>query len=148
MKAPLKLLIVEDNEADLFLIRKALEASGLEFEAEFASNGEKALAVISRLAGSGRLDGMILDLNLTTHSGIDILRRVRGTPSLASIRVVILTSSNSPADRRDAEMLGTDAYIPKPMDLDEFMEVGKKIALILTATGDPVLFGPEAASAS
>jgi CheY-like chemotaxis protein len=131
-----RLLIVEDSEADVFLIREALTAAGVRFESEVASTGEKALALIDRLelnAGGRKFDLMILDLNLTTHSGIEVLRRVRGAASMAELQVVILTSSDSPEDRRIAEALGTDAYLRKPLDLDQFMQIGRQIAGFLKA---------------
>jgi CheY-like chemotaxis protein len=130
MKSRLKLLIAEDNEADLYLIRHSLALAGLDYEAQTAINGEKALAIVDAIAAQpgAVLDGIILDLNLTTHSGLDLLRRVRSLPSLEHTCVVILTSSDSPLDRQQASDLGADAYFRKPIDLDRFMELGTLIA--------------------
>ena len=86
----------------MFLIRRALEFAPLDFDFELASNGEEALKIVSRVTPDGKFDGMILDLNLTTHSGIDILKHVRGTPELAGTPVIILTSSDSPRDMESA----------------------------------------------
>jgi CheY-like chemotaxis protein len=110
--------------------RECLGSAGLRFEAQIASDGEKALALIERSAeASGApLDGMILDLNLTTHSGIEILRRVRAIPALAGLSVVILTSSDSRDDRRQAELVGTNGYFRKPIELEDFMQMGREIS--------------------
>ena len=129
-----KLLIAEDNEADVFLIREALNLSGLDYDAEVASNGESALERVDEIAGSpgASIDAILLDLNLTTHSGLEILEHVRGTPAFDDTRIIILTSSDSPGDRQRASDLGSDLYIRKPMDFDEFMQVGRRIADLLT----------------
>lgn len=129
---PFRLLIAEDNEADEYLIRNSLSAAGLEFEATVASNGEEALAMICHSPDCAGFDGIILDLNLTTHNGLDILRHVRETPALAATRVVILTSSSSPRDQHLAMSLGADGFWHKPMDLFEFMQLGRQIAALLT----------------
>jgi CheY-like chemotaxis protein len=137
----MRLLIAEDNEGDVLLLRESLKSAGLAFEAEVASDGESALALIEQAAGRNAqpLDGMILDMNLLTHSGIEILNRVRAIPSLAALSVVILTSSDSPADRRDAEELGAAAYIRKAIDLDEVMRIGQQIAGVLTQSQQSAL---------
>lgn len=126
------LLIAEDNEADLYLIGESLNNAGLQFEAHVASNGEKAMMLVERLAQSpaSRQQGMILDLNLTTHSGFEVLQKARSIPRLSKVPIIVLTSSNSPEDRRRAEVLRADAYFCKPLDLEEFMQVGRDITEI------------------
>ena len=83
------------------------------------------------------VDAMILDLNLVTHTGIQILKQVREHRVLGRIPVVILTSSESPADRRESEILGVSAYLLKPMDLADFMRIGKEIAGLLSVSAAP-----------
>lgn len=130
----MKILIAEDCEADIYLIGEALIAAGLQFEAEIASSGEKALDLIDRAAAEPlkRPDAMILDLNLTTHGGIDILRHVRSVPALAQMPVAIFTSSESPVDRELARKLGANAYLHKSMDLEIFMQAGREIAQLFS----------------
>ena len=123
----MRLLIAEDNEADVFLIRECLNSAGLEYEALVASTGEKAMAIIDR---GGELEGMILDLNLPTHNGFEILRHAREVESLKGISIVILSSSDAPQDRMRAEHLGASAFFRKPLDLSEFMMIGRDIARI------------------
>jgi chemotaxis family two-component system response regulator Rcp1 len=130
----LKILIAEDNDADIFLIREALETSGLRGEVEVASTGDEALAAVDRASsGTRRLDLILLDLNLTTHSGLEVLRRVRDVPSLKDVRVVILTSSESPRDRESARRLKADLYLRKPMDLEAFLKLGEQVAALVNA---------------
>jgi chemotaxis family two-component system response regulator Rcp1 len=135
---PVRLIIAEDNDVDVYLIRTALDTAGLHFEAEIASNGEKALAMIDRFAPASGMnpdrvpDGIILDLNLMTHGGLDILQRLRAIPALAKTPVVILTSSDSPPDRKKAQILGAAAFLLKPIDLDQYMKIGQQIARLFT----------------
>ena len=124
-----KLLIAEDNDLDVFLIRRALDAAKLDYEAEIAIDGESMLERLNALEQSGAsIGGIILDLNLVTHSGLEILNRIRAISTLAGTPVVILTSSNSRIDRQHAETLGVSAYLLKPMDLKAFMQIGQQIA--------------------
>lgn len=129
-----RLLIAEDNEADVYLLRTALENAGFRFDVEIAKNGERVLAVIEQASRSSKniVDAMILDLNLVTHTGIQILQHVREHPLLGRIPVVILTSWESTADQRESERLGVSAYLKKPMDLTAFMEMGKEISKLLS----------------
>ena len=81
-----------------------------------------------------RPDIILLDLNLPRSDGIDVLRQIRLTPGLAGIPVAILTSSESPSDRRNASQLGADRYILKPAQLDEFLtQVSSEVKELLLA---------------
>jgi CheY-like chemotaxis protein len=135
---PIRLIIAEDNDVDVYLIRAALDEAGLRFETEIATNGDKALAMIERFAPASGIkpgqvpDGIILDLNLMTHGGLNILQRLRAIPALAATPVVILTSSDSPNDRKQAETLGAAAFLLKPIDFDQYMKIGRQIAQLFT----------------
>jgi len=74
------------------------------------------------------LNGVILDLNLVTHSGLDILATIRANPAFAGLPVLILTSSSSPRDHKRAESRGVTAYLLKPMELERYMQIGRQIA--------------------
>jgi len=129
------LLIAEDNDPDIFLIRQALSAAGLMYQAQTAYNGEQVLSVLAACEASPerKLHGMVLDLNLTTHTGFEILRYLRASPAWVDLPVVILTSSDSPEDRRQAEALHAAGYFRKPLDLEDFMRIGVEIAAIFGA---------------
>jgi CheY-like chemotaxis protein len=103
------------------------------FDAEIAKNGEMmVLAVEHPAGGSGRsgmtLDGIVLDLTLVTHTGNSDFAACPGTSGARTIPVVILTSSESPADRSELERLGLSAYLRKPTGLADLMRIGKEIA--------------------
>jgi|SRR4051794_18771290 CheY-like chemotaxis protein len=121
-----KILLAEDNPADVYLIRTALDEHGVGLTLQVAADGSEVLRVIQEeesLAES-QLHLIILDLNLPRHDGIEILRKLRETKRLARIPVVILTSSDSPNDRLAASELGAACYLRKPSNLDQFLNLG------------------------
>jgi DNA-binding response OmpR family regulator len=75
---------------------------------------------------------VLLDLNLPRHDGLEILRFIRETEVLTHLTVVILTSSDSPADTRAALDLGATSYIKKPSNLESFMNIGATLQVLLT----------------
>lgn len=125
----IRVLIAEDNEIDVFLTRHGLSAAGLEFDSEVTTTGER---MMNRIQDDGKpFDAIILDLNLVTHDGLDLVAHIRQLPALEGTRVVILTSSDSPADRRRAESLGVDAFLIKPMNLEGYTQIGHRIREIV-----------------
>jgi len=125
------IMLVEDNPADVFLVRKALQEKGIKFELTCFDDGQKAL---NSLAEQGRKvpDLILLDLNLPQTDGVDVLRQIRNMPKLADVPVAILTSSESPADMNRTALLGTARYIRKPSMLKDFLrEVGSGVEEIL-----------------
>lgn len=127
-----KVVLIEDNPADVFLIKEALRAHKIEFELSWISDGEEALQRIeSPTKNQPPPDLILLDLNLPKVDGKELLARIRANPELAGTRVAVLTSSDSPSDRRETAELGADSYIKKPPTLDEFLAVGATIRELL-----------------
>jgi CheY-like chemotaxis protein len=125
--------LVEDNPADVFLVRKALEEKGIAFELTCFENGEKALKDLSRPERENP-DIILIDLNLPMIDGIEVLKRIRSIPKLGSVPVAILSSSASPTDIHRAKLLGIGRYINKPTALEDFLrEVGREIEEMLLA---------------
>jgi two-component system, chemotaxis family, response regulator Rcp1 len=113
-------LLIEDNPADVTLMRHALMGCTAPFDLEVAKDGEEAS---SRLFGpEARLPQLIiLDLNLPRIDGHTILARLRKSDSrTAHIPVVVVSSSQNPADIEQSYLLGANAYMSKPANLDEF----------------------------
>lgn len=121
-----KILLAEDNPADVFLIRTALEEHGVDVPLEVVADGKEVLQVLQeqQLQTVSQLKLIILDLNLPRHDGIEILQRLRQTEGLAGIPVVVLTSSDSPRDRIVASQLGASRYLRKPSNLEQFLSLG------------------------
>ena len=113
-----RLLLAEDNAADVFLMEAALQHAGVALEFVVARDGVEAMAL---LQGGGPLpDALVLDLNMPRMNGFEVLEAVRGDPRLARLKVIVLTTSSASVDRERALALRADAYITKPLAFDEF----------------------------
>lgn len=128
-----RILLIEDNPADVFLIKEAMRAHGIDFDLQWLSDGEEALGHVNSLRASSRRPELILlDLNLPKVDGKELLSHIRRNQHLAETPVVILTSSDSPHDRSETASLGASCYIKKPPTLDEFLRVGGTIKGLLS----------------
>jgi CheY-like chemotaxis protein len=128
------ILLAEDNDGDVFLVRRALEKQGLQHQLTVAKNGEEALQLLNRAGNDPDFetpDLIVLDLNLPKVDGTQVLLRIRQAPALGAIPVIILTSSDSPKDRESALELGANMYFRKPTDLQSFMHLGEVVMTIL-----------------
>jgi len=128
-----RILLEEDNPADVYLIRTALEEHGVDLPLQVAADGSEVLRVIQEeeSLAETRLELIILDLNLPRHDGIEILRRLREAERLARIPVVVLTSSDSPSDRMAASELGAACFLRKPSNLEQFLSLGAVFKALL-----------------
>lgn len=131
-----EILLAEDNPADVYLIREALREHGVSDSVRVAADGREVLRLLCPLdseSGGVPFDLIILDLNLPRHDGIEILERMRES-NLAAIPVVILTSSDSPRDQRNANDLGATCYLRKPSSLDQFLALGAVLKSLMDGT--------------
>jgi DNA-binding response OmpR family regulator len=117
---------VEDNPADAMLVQEALKEHHVRAEFVVLGDGEKAIRFIEEFdATTGSYPKLvILDLNLPKRNGKDVLRRIRQNAEWNHVPVVILTSSNTPADREETVRLGANEYIRKPSHLEDFLSIG------------------------
>ena len=129
------IVLVEDAEPDVILVREALEQSGLEFDLRVFDDGEQGVDFVEKMdrdATITRPHLFLLDLNLPKKSGGQILERVRQSTTCSEVPVVILTSSDSHKDKAQAANLKATGYFRKPSRLDEFMRLGPYIRDLLT----------------
>jgi DNA-binding response OmpR family regulator len=128
-----KILLAEDNPADVYLIRTALAECGVDVPIEVASDGRDVLRLIDEDGGEAlrEVSLLILDLNLPRHDGIEILQRLREIEHMTRVPIVVLTSSDSPRDRVLATELGATRFLRKPSRLEEFMALGETFREIL-----------------
>jgi CheY-like chemotaxis protein len=143
---PFSIILVEDAEPDVLLVREALEQSGLDFELMVFDDGEQGVDFIDSMdrdSSLARPHLFLLDLNLPKKTGGQILERVRQSPTCGQIPVVILTSSDSSKDKAQAAQLNATGYFRKPSRLDEFMKLGPYVRDLLTgqaeAEGGPLV---------
>jgi DNA-binding response OmpR family regulator len=102
-----------------------------------APDGERALdffATAEKEANAPSPDLLLLDLNLPKVDGLEVLRKIRASQKFRTIPVLVITSSDSPADRRGASELGA-AYFRKPVTYDEFVGIGKVLREFIQANG-------------
>jgi len=129
-----RILVIEDNESDVFLLDRALKRQDVPFELVHLPSGGEALEFI-RMQGVYRdtaLPDMILvDLNLSKYSGEDILREIRNAEHLCGVPVCVWSSSQSRQDQAVLKGLGVSLFITKPSGLDQFMTIGKTIKDLL-----------------
>jgi chemotaxis family two-component system response regulator Rcp1 len=120
------ILLVEDNPADVNLVREAIGEHGVDCELSVITDGAEAIAFMDHIdATSGACPNLIvLDLNLPKCTGLEVLKRIRESGRCTNARVVILSSSDAKSDRIEALNLGANRYIQKPSNLEEFLRVG------------------------
>jgi CheY-like chemotaxis protein len=126
----LSLLLVEDSPADVFLVREAMLQEGLKVHLEVAEDGQRAFEILDHVDADHMKRApqlMLLDINVPRRTGNQVLERIRNSPRCAHIPVVMISSSDSPAERNRAFKLGATAYFRKPSNLSEFMELGRLV---------------------
>ena len=118
-----KVLIVEDNLADVKLIEEAFKSSGLKSEIYFAKDGVEAIEFLyneGKFIDAPKPDLIILDLNLPRKNGKEVLEQIKKDPNLLQIPVVILTMSPKEEDFEDCYNMYANGYLIKPLDYDTF----------------------------
>lgn len=133
----LNLLLAEDNLPDALLIRQSIRMADLPLEVHHVSDGEKAIQFITKAETEPDPpwpDVILLDLNLPKVEGFEFLRWLRSRARGKGIPVIVITSSDSPADRRDSSDLGA-GYFRKPANYDEFLKMGSVLKDFLRNKG-------------
>jgi two-component system response regulator len=127
------ILLVEDNPADIQITQRAVRESAMPVELIVVRDGQEALDYLLRDGGHADDENwrsptlILLDLNLPRLNGREVLRRIRATPTLRHVPVVILSTSDRPQDVEDLYAAGANTYINKPREFSRFVEVLKSI---------------------
>lgn len=125
---PVEILLVEDNPADVRLMKEGLKDAKMRNNLHVVEDGVDAMAYLRRegnYSDAVSPDIILLDLNLPKKSGIEVLQEVKADENLKKIPVVILTTSKAEEDIVKSYNLHANCYITKPVDLDQFMKVVK-----------------------
>jgi chemotaxis family two-component system response regulator Rcp1 len=128
------IVLVEDNAADIYLFREALQAAGLNFALTVIENGEDGLTFARRqgeYAGSSIPDLAVLDLNLPKIGGDSVLAVMRQNRDLERVPVFIMSSTAGPREQARAKELGIERFITKPPDLEDFLQIGQVVKEVL-----------------
>jgi CheY-like chemotaxis protein len=124
------ILLVEDNLGDVRLTREALKEGKIRNVMYDVNNGVEALAFLrqtGQYANAVRPDLILLDLNLPKKSGLEVLAEIKADQDLKRIPVVVLTTSQAEQDVLRSYNHHANAYVAKPVDLDQFIVVVKSI---------------------
>ena len=128
-----RILVAEDSEDDIFLLKRAFRKAKLRADIHFVADGQEA---IDYLCGTGEfskresfpLPSMLLvDLKMPRRNGFDVIAWVREKPGVRLLPVVVLSSSAEPRDVERAYDLGANSYLVKPSDLDDLEKIAEKV---------------------
>jgi len=128
MKADL-ILIAEDNEDHVLLLRRALQKGAVLNPVFVVNDGEEAIAYLN---GDGKYADryeyplpalLLLDLKMPKKNGFEVLEWIRAQPGLKRLRVVVLTTSDSPDDIDRAYEMGANAFMVKPLEKRQFLDL-------------------------
>ncbi|MEU1280929.1 response regulator [Streptomyces sp. NPDC005805] len=133
MKAPvepIEVLLVEDDPGDELMTREAFEDNKIQNTLHVVRDGQEALDFLFRRGAytdAPRPDLILLDLNLPRYDGRQVLERIKSDDDLALIPVVVLTTSSAEEDILRSYKLHANAYVTKPVDLDQFIAAVRQI---------------------
>ncbi len=125
-----RILLVEDNPADIRLTKEALIDAKVHHELFVCEDGVEAMNFLHRqgsYAGKPRPDLILLDLNLPKKDGREVLQEIKNDRELKSIPVVVLTTSRAEEDVLRSYNLHANCYVTKPVNLDQFAHIVKSI---------------------
>ena len=129
---PIEILLVEDNEADLVLTKRALQRSAkVTNRVAVAHDGAEALDYLFRRGAFAQAtppDLVLLDLNLPKFSGLEVLQQIKSNPATSHLPVIIMTGSDAEADIAKAYSLHASCYLTKPVKLESFLKAVASLA--------------------
>jgi CheY-like chemotaxis protein len=136
-----EVLLVEDDPGDVLLTSEAFAQHHLDVQLHVVGDGEEATRFLRRtgdFASAPRPALVLLDLNLPRRSGLEVLADLKADPDLQTIPVVVLTTSKAQQDIQCSYQLHTNAYVVKPIDVDQFSAaIGQIDDLFLTLAAQP-----------
>lgn len=136
------ILLAEDNPRDAELTMEAMAENNLANAVVVVQDGAEALDYLYRRGeyadrSSGNPALVLLDIKMPKVDGLEVLRKIKGDPSLRSIPVVMLTSSREERDLMESYGLGVNAYVVKPVQFFDFVESIKLIGKFWAIVNEP-----------
>ncbi len=125
------ILLVDDSENDLLLMRAAFKKAGFDFPLQEVRNGEEAIAYLKGDAPYSDRNAfplptvMLLDLNMPMKNGFDVLAWVRAQPGLQRLTTIVLTASMRTEDVERAFDLGANSFLLKPGSLEALVDMAR-----------------------
>jgi two-component system, chemotaxis family, response regulator Rcp1 len=127
---PIQILLVEDSPGDVRLTQEVLRDAKIANDLHVVGDGEEAMAFLRQtgeFADRPRADLVLLDLNLPRKDGREVLAEMSGDDVLRSVPVIVMTTSAAEKDILRSYQLSANAYVTKPIDLNEFITVVRSI---------------------
>ena len=127
-------LVVEDNDSDIFLIREALAATGMVLSVHLAKDGEQAVRFLDKAEHTADAPCpalVLLDINLPKLQGGDVLRHLRELSRCERTKVLVVSTAASTQDRDRMIKLGANGYFRKPSRYDDFMKLSDVVKAML-----------------
>ena len=128
---PIRILLVDDDPADVLLTRRAMSQTRLRLDVSVVSDGEAAIDYLNQdgdYKDAVCPDLVLLDLNIPQNSGLAVLKLIKSSDALRAIPVIVLTASDDPQDVQRAYANQANSYVRKPIDLDSFTRVIQDIS--------------------
>lgn len=127
-RPPIEILLVEDNAADVRLTQEAFKDTRVPNRLHVARDGVEALTMLrDRTGATPRPDLILLDLNLPRKDGREVLTEIKADDALQHIPVVVLTTSQAEQDVAQSYRLRANAFMTKPVDIDQFFEAVRSL---------------------
>jgi CheY-like chemotaxis protein len=121
-----QILVVEDNPADVFLIRETIEAAGIKVQVHVVKDGEEATRFFDHADGDDSAPHpslVILDINLPKKHGLQVLEHLRKSHRCRDAPVIVVSTSHAAKDREALILSGAQAYFCKPSTYNEFLKL-------------------------
>jgi CheY-like chemotaxis protein len=130
------ILIAEDDDGHADLIKEGLVESGVCNEMLRYKNGQEIWDFLSEFINSPELKReiaylLLLDINMPLLDGVEVLRRMKSSPLLKDIPVIMLTTTDDPREVEECYKLGCNAYVTKPVDFAKFAETLHNLGLFI-----------------
>lgn len=129
-RTPIELLLIDDDQSDIYLARRALKKCRTPVQIQVARHGEEALSLLRHeesYEDARRPDLIFLDLNMPRMNGHEFLEAMKVDDDLKSIPIIVMSMSESDVDMFESYRLQANAYISKPIELEAFTEVIRSI---------------------
>ncbi|MFO8010469.1 MAG: response regulator [Dehalococcoidia bacterium] len=144
MKERATIILAEDDEGHASLITRNLKKALDSVEIIRFKNGQQTMDFLlgedhERRIQSGRFYIVLLDIRLPKIDGVEVLRRMKNEPDLAGIPVIVLSTTEDPAQVKECHELGCSLYINKPVDYNKFVETIKQLGKFIMSMEAPPL---------
>jgi CheY-like chemotaxis protein len=130
------ILIAEDDDGHAELIRENLQDAGINNPIIRFVNGQEIWDFLSRSGTGAHRESrqaylLLLDIRMPKMDGMEVLRRIKADPSLRSMPVIMLTTTNDPREVKECYELGCSSYVTKPVNYQQFSEALKRLGLYI-----------------